>query len=55
VSSARAERYSDLPRSYHRWKWRVLLDIAGGPWPIIFLAMAGIRILAGVIIADLKV
>lgn len=24
-----AQRYSDLPQSYHRWKWRVLLAFAG--------------------------
>jgi len=29
VSNARAERYSDLPRSYHVFKWRVLLAFAG--------------------------
>ena len=29
MSSAKAERYSDLPRSYHLWKWRVLLAFAG--------------------------
>ena len=29
MSNARAERYSDLPRSYHVFKWRVLLAFAG--------------------------
>ncbi|PKB78420.1 MAG: hypothetical protein BZY88_18435 [SAR202 cluster bacterium Io17-Chloro-G9] len=29
MSSAKAQRYSDLPRSYHRWKWRILLTFAG--------------------------
>jgi sugar phosphate permease len=29
VNNARAERYSDLPRSYHVFKWRVLLAFAG--------------------------
>ena len=29
VSSAKAQRYSDLPRSYHRWKWRILLSFSG--------------------------
>ena len=28
VSNARAQRYSDLPPRYHRWKWRVLLAFA---------------------------
>ncbi len=28
MNSAPAELYSDLPRSYHRWKWRVLLAFA---------------------------
>ena len=29
MSNPRAERYSDLPRSYHVFKWRVLLAFAG--------------------------
>ena len=29
MSSAEAQRYSDLPRSYHRWKWRILLSFCG--------------------------
>ena len=29
MSSAEAQRYSDLPSSYHRWKWRILLSFAG--------------------------
>ena len=29
MSSAKAQRYADLPRSYHRWKWRVLLSFSG--------------------------
>ncbi len=28
MNSAGAERYSDLPRSFHLWKWRVLLAFA---------------------------
>ena len=28
MSSAGAQRYADLPRSFHRWKWRVLLAFA---------------------------
>ena len=29
VSSAKAQRYSDLPRSLHRWKWPILLSFLG--------------------------
>ena len=29
MSSERAERYSELPRSYHVFKWRVLLAFSG--------------------------
>ena len=29
VSSAKAQRYSDLPLSYHRWKWRIRLSFSG--------------------------
>ena len=29
MSSAKAQRYSDLPHSYHRWKWRILLSFSG--------------------------
>ena len=29
MSSAEAQRYSDLPKSYHVWKWRVLLVFCG--------------------------
>ncbi|MCI0797155.1 MAG: MFS transporter [Chloroflexi bacterium] len=29
MSSAEAQPYSDLPRSYHRWKWRILLSFCG--------------------------
>jgi OPA family glycerol-3-phosphate transporter-like MFS transporter len=28
-SEVTAQRYSDLPRSYHRWKWQVLLAFSG--------------------------
>ena len=28
-SQAEAVRYQDLPPSYHRWKWRVLLAFSG--------------------------
>jgi OPA family glycerol-3-phosphate transporter-like MFS transporter len=29
VNSAQPQLYSDLPRGYHRWKWRVLLAFCG--------------------------
>ena len=29
MSSAEAQPYADLPRSYHRWKWRILLSFCG--------------------------
>ena len=29
MNGAEAQRYSDLPRSYHRWKWRILLSFCG--------------------------
>jgi sugar phosphate permease len=33
----------------------VLLDVAGSPWPIVFLAMAGTRLLSAGMIAKVKV
>ena len=33
----------------------ILLDMTGSPWPIVFLAMAGTRILSGAIISFVKV
>ncbi len=29
MSTLDAQRYADLPRSYHRWKWRILLSFSG--------------------------
>ena len=29
MSTLEAQRYVDLPKSFHRWKWRVLLVFAG--------------------------
>jgi hypothetical protein len=33
----------------------MVLDMAGSPWPAVFLAMAGVRVLAGAMIAAVKV
>jgi len=76
------QRFANLPLSYHRWKWRVLLAFAGfylflylgrfnfwlvvplvsvllaltdSPWPIVFLSMAGARLLSAGMMAAVKV
>jgi hypothetical protein len=33
----------------------MLLDLTGSPWPIVFLSMAGIRLLSAAMMAKVKV